>query len=118
MGRFLHHEPIASGMLNSCHNAKSSATEAWESELQCTDDLVNLVLARMEADYLALHVKMRKPFSSKDIVPRFDFRPGFTWTCPLCEFLEPRELTLPEANQFGLHISGDFGTLSRCIPGL
>lgn len=70
MGRFLYHEPLASGLMNGGHNSKGPNMDAWEGELLNTEESLTLVLNRMESDWMGLHPRMRKAFGSKDIVAR------------------------------------------------
>lgn len=66
MNKFLHHEPLASGLFNRTHNS-AGQFKAWDALLCNSEPLLELVCFRMESDFLAQNVKMRKPYGAKDI---------------------------------------------------
>ena len=66
MNRVLHHEPISAGMFNL--NYSSACSSPWENAMQNTLELLNLTCEGMEGDFLAQHVRMRRPYGGKDIV--------------------------------------------------
>ncbi len=66
MGRFLFHEPVSQGLFNLTYSSASGT--AWEAALTNKLDLLELTCSRMEADYLALNQRMRRPYGSKEVV--------------------------------------------------
>ena len=69
MAKFITHEPIASQWLNVGFSTGTGALQPWQKQLTNTEQLVNLLVDRMEKDYLALSPKMRRPWG-KDIESR------------------------------------------------
>ena len=67
MQKFMSHEPIANGVLNIGHVTKSPALEVWEPFLANTEEVLMLLLDRLEGDYTALTPKMRKSYKQSDI---------------------------------------------------
>ncbi|CAE7235238.1 unnamed protein product [Symbiodinium sp. CCMP2592] len=70
MNKILNHEPIADGLFNRDYCAASGQLKPWADILSNTPQSLELTLHRMEEDYKNLHVKMRKPFASKDVEPQ------------------------------------------------
>ena len=71
MNRFLHHEPISLGMFNL--NYSSASSSPWENAMMNSVELLQLALQRMEGDFQAQHVRMRKPYGGKDVVAQMAF---------------------------------------------
>ena len=68
MGKFIHHEPISSGMFNENASCTAPTMVAWDDQLMCSTEVLELLLERMAADYQALNPRMRKPYLVKDLV--------------------------------------------------
>ena len=83
MQRFITHDPVAAGWFNLGKSSVTPGMSQWEGELQNTEAVLELMLDRMLADYEALHVKMRKPWVSKDVE-----------TCQVFRFSNQREEAL------------------------
>jgi hypothetical protein len=69
MAKFITHEPIASQWLNINFSTGTGALQPWHRQLSNTEQLVCLLVDRMEKDYLALSPKMRRPWG-KDVESR------------------------------------------------
>ena len=67
MGKFINHDAIASGVLNRDFNSATSTQAAWQGELLNSPQVLDLLLDRMGKDWSSLHVKMRKPYTAKDL---------------------------------------------------
>lgn len=69
MPKFITHEPLANNLFNVNHCTGTGPLQPWATALTNNDEILTLMVQRMEADYLALGVKMRKPWG-KDVEPR------------------------------------------------
>ena len=69
MQKFLPHECLSGGAFNLGHCTVLPQHKVWEDELMNTEEVLQLLLMRLEKDYATLHVKARKPYASKDIEP-------------------------------------------------
>ena len=67
MLKFLPHDAIASGFFNRSYNSGHGVYSPWESVLQNTLPLTELLAERLASDFVGLSCKMRKPWSSKDV---------------------------------------------------
>ena len=67
MARFLTHESIANGYFNAEFCGASGSVSSWGDILTNTDEVLQLMILRMEADYLASHPKSRRAWSSRDL---------------------------------------------------
>ena len=67
MGKFITHDAIASGVLNRDFNSATSTQAAWQGELLNSPQVLDLLLDRMGKDWSSLHVKIRKPYTAKDL---------------------------------------------------
>lgn len=67
MGKFITHDAVASGWFNVGHSSSSGAVSQWESELENTEEILQLLLDRMIRDYESLAPKMRKAWTSRDL---------------------------------------------------
>ena len=67
MGRFMTHEPIAAGAFNRDYCSTTSVMASWQAELSNTLPILELLLQRLESDYLGLHPKMRKAYGLKEV---------------------------------------------------
>lgn len=74
MIKFITHEAIASGCFNREHCAATGSMAGWEDPLSNSDALLQLVLGRMDSDFAALHHKMRKPYTSREIDALIEFK--------------------------------------------
>lgn len=70
MPKFITHEPLAAKLLNKGHSTAQGALLPWANQLSNTEELLNLLVSRMESDYQALAVKMRKPWTASAVEPR------------------------------------------------
>lgn len=70
MPRFVTHEALASGLLNKGHCSASGCLLPWKASLTNNENLLLLVMTRMEKDFTSLAVKSRKPWSQKDLETR------------------------------------------------
>ena len=70
--KFITHEALAGGVFNKGYSSATAAQSAWAQHLTNDDALLEILLKRMEQDYLALNSKLRKAWSHKDVVPRLD----------------------------------------------
>ncbi len=64
MGRFLTHESLAMGLFNANYNGSTSHISVWEGIMNNSEDVLRLLLDRMESDFLALLPKMRKHYQA------------------------------------------------------
>ena len=65
--RFISHEPLASGLLNTTFNGAGGGLAPWDSQLQNSVASVNLLVDRLKSDFEGLSVKMRRPYGLKDV---------------------------------------------------
>lgn len=70
MGKFITHDALAGGFLNTSFNGGTGSFGPWEHELQNTPEIVGLVVQRLTSDYEKANPKMRKTWTAKDLVPR------------------------------------------------
>lgn len=67
MGRFIVHEPIASGLFNITYNGSVAQFATWDCELQNSEEVLDLLVSRLVGDWTSLNPKFRKCWTSKDI---------------------------------------------------
>lgn len=67
--RFISHEPLASGLLNTNFNGAGGGLAPWDSQLQNSVTSVNLMVDRLKSDYEGLASKMRRPYGLKEVEP-------------------------------------------------
>ena len=72
MHKFMTHEPLASGLFNKSFNSGKGQWAAWAGELLSSHHLLQLLTQRMGNDYSQMAPKMRKVYSMKDVVTRFE----------------------------------------------
>ena len=63
----LTHESIAGGAWNADFSSGSASMAAWDDHLMASNRVLNLALDRMEQNYEATHVKMRKSYGLKEV---------------------------------------------------
>ena len=72
MARFLNHDAIGAGVFNreysSADNIPGGAA-VWRDVLQSSPGALELVIARMDSDYVNSHSKLRKPWRLAELVP-------------------------------------------------
>ena len=68
--RFINHDGVAEGLLNHGHCTAVGFLVPWKVYLTNSDALLNLMMTRMEVDWVALAPKMRKPWNLKDLESR------------------------------------------------
>ena len=71
MPKFVTHEPLAAGILNSGHTTGVGNYAAWSAELTNSEPILSLCIQRMQEDWLALTGRMRKPYGAKEVAARF-----------------------------------------------
>ena len=67
--RFVLHEGIAAGSLNSDFNSATPQMQPWQSYLGNTAEVLDLLLKRMKSDWEGLASKARKPWNQAQIEP-------------------------------------------------
>ena len=67
--KFVTHEAIGSGVFNKGYCSCSALQSPWAEHLTNDVRLLGTLLQRMEGDFLAMNVKLRKPWGTKDVVP-------------------------------------------------
>lgn len=67
MGKFVTHEPVAAGIFCGTYNGSTSLSAAWTAQLGNSVGVLLLLCNRMESDFASQHIKMRKPYTSKDL---------------------------------------------------
>ena len=67
MPKFILHEPLAVDLFNESHNTAQGTLQPWAKYLTNNTELLALMLERMESDYTALSLKMRKPYGAKEV---------------------------------------------------
>ena len=72
MPKFITHEPLALGLLNTGHQTASGTLQPWTRVLTNTEPLLHLMISRMESDYTALKPQMRKPWTGSSVVSRLN----------------------------------------------
>ncbi|CAK9032889.1 unnamed protein product [Durusdinium trenchii] len=72
--RFITHESLAMNLLNVGFNSASGPFSAWKPHLVNTERLLEVVISRMESDWVNLAPKMRKAWTGKDLEARFAMR--------------------------------------------
>lgn len=70
MQKFVTHDPVAQGWFNLGKSSATAALSQWEDALVSTEEILSLMCDRMAGDFEALAPKMRRPYTSKDLVPR------------------------------------------------
>ena len=70
MSKFITHDALAGGFLNTSFNGGTGSFSPWDRELQNTPEIVGLVVQRLASDYEKASPKMRKTWTGKDLVPR------------------------------------------------
>ena len=76
MARFLTHECVAAGVFNADFECTASTTtmSPWNDTLKNNLPVLQLLLARMESDYVALPPKLKKPWNGRDTAAVHLFR--------------------------------------------
>ena len=74
MPSFITHEPLAQNLFNEKHNTAQGVLQPWSKQLTNSQNLLDYVVQRMEHDFTSLAVKMRKPWSGKDVEPHLNVR--------------------------------------------
>ena len=83
MPKFISHEPIAQGLLNTGHSSGTGHLQQWSKQLTNNDALIAMLVNRLETDFIALAPKMRKPWG-KDVETRMILETNLTfWLCKL-----------------------------------
>ena len=67
MTKFMPHEAIANGCFNLNHCSSHSQIKVWEDELNNSEDVLRLLVERLEHDFVALNPKMRSPYTAKRV---------------------------------------------------
>ncbi|CAL1129527.1 unnamed protein product [Cladocopium goreaui] len=65
--KFVNHDGLAEGLLNHGYCSASGFLLPWRSYLSNSQGLLNLLIARMEIDWVAMSPKQRKPWNVKDL---------------------------------------------------
>ena len=65
--KFCNHDGLAEGVLNMGYCSAAGFLLPWKAHLTNSTALLNLVLTRMELDWMALAPRMRKPWNVKDL---------------------------------------------------
>ena len=73
MPKFINHDGLADGLLNLGHQTASGYLVPWKQYLTNTDPLLDLMLKRIELDWVNLAAKMRKPWNSASLEPQWWF---------------------------------------------
>lgn len=68
MHRFITHDPVAAGWFNLGKSSATHALSQWDAELVNTEEVLHLLCDRLLADYESLSVKMRRAWTSKEVV--------------------------------------------------
>ncbi|CAK9097690.1 unnamed protein product, partial [Durusdinium trenchii] len=66
MPKFLNHDALAADLFNLNHTTGTGILASWKETLTNSEALLQLLVGRMEQDWLALAVKSRKPWNVKD----------------------------------------------------
>ncbi|CAK9049198.1 Uncharacterized protein SCF082_LOCUS27290 [Durusdinium trenchii] len=69
MAKFLTHESIANQFFMPGVSVAAASHSAWQDVLVLSEDSLQLMTKRMSHNYSTLNVKMRKPWSSKELEP-------------------------------------------------
>ena len=67
--KFINHEALADNLLNLGQCTATGFLLPWKQYLTNTNEILELVLMRMEKDWLSTGVKQRRPWNSKDLEP-------------------------------------------------
>lgn len=70
--KFVTHEALADNILNLGHSTASGYLLPWKAVLTNTDRVLDLVLVRMETDFVNTTPKMRKAWGSKDLEAHYN----------------------------------------------
>ncbi|CAK9016868.1 unnamed protein product [Durusdinium trenchii] len=65
--KFVNHDGLAEGLLNHGHCSASGFLLPWKQHLTNSHGLLNLMIHRVEMDWVATTPKMRKPWNIKDL---------------------------------------------------
>ena len=67
MPRFVTHEPLAQGLFNDKQHTAQGTLQPWLKHLTNNEQLLMLLVGRMDQDWVSLAPKMRKPWNGKDV---------------------------------------------------
>ena len=88
--KFINHDALAEGLLNQSHCTAVGFLLPWKHQLTNSNSLLDLVISRMELDWLALAPRTRKAWNLKDLESRFVIQKQvFVPCCSTKHFLEP-----------------------------
>lgn len=66
-GKFISHEGLYMGLLNRTYNGGTNSLAQWESVMLNTYPVTELLVQRLESDFVNLVPKLRKPYSGEKI---------------------------------------------------
>eukprot|EP00438_Fugacium_kawagutii_P031725 Skav231801 [mRNA] locus=scaffold668:112117:117725:- [translate_table: standard] len=69
MPKFINHDGLAEGLLNHGYCSAQGFLLPWKQHLTNGHSLLNILLVRMEKDWVGTAPKMRKPWGLKDLEP-------------------------------------------------
>ena len=90
MPKFITHDGLAEGLLNHGHCTATGFLVPWKTHLTNSHALLNVMILRMETDWIAMAPKMRKAWNLKDLESWLTFKHslpllmifGFSWDAP------------------------------------
>ena len=69
MPKWLTHEAVAAELFNDRHSTAQGVLQPWQKYLMNTEELLLLLVSRMEKDWSSANPNMRKAWTSKDVDP-------------------------------------------------
>ena len=67
MPKFINHESLAADLFNLKHSTASGTLQPWAKYLTNSEELLALLVDRMESDWTSLAPKMRRAWGAKEI---------------------------------------------------
>ena len=89
MPKWITHEALAADLFNCKHHTATGVLQPWQKHLSNNNQLLSLLVSRMDLDWSSLAPKMRKAWTAKDVDTRMTIYVQFFFE------VQPQELKLP-----------------------
>ena len=73
MPKFINHDALSADLFNTGHSTGTGLLASWKDTLTNTTPLLEILVRRMEKDWMALPVKGRKPWNAKECDSCMDY---------------------------------------------
>lgn len=73
MHRFIYHDGLAAGMFNSDFVGGIGVYHAWADHCHNDERSLQWLVGRLQSDFESLNVKMRRPWSAKDVESQLNY---------------------------------------------